>query len=924
MPPGTRLKVGSHELTIISYISEGGFAHIYKVRISPSENNSDIACLKRVLVKDKAGLNLLRTEVKVMQRLIGRPNIVQYYDSHALRLAAADSHQSIGYEVLVLMELCPNKSLLDFMNTRLKTKLSEIEILKIMYDISLAVAQLHYLPKPLIHRDIKIENVLIDAERNFKLCDFGSTCRPIAAPRSQQELQAVYQDIVHQTTPQYRAPEMIDLGRGLAVDEKSDVWALGVFLYKLCFYITPFEQQGEIAILSASFQFPPVPRYSLNIKNLIIIMLQVNPAFRPNIYQVVDAVCKISNLTVPIQDIYDAGTYKIPQIPDQGVPAAGAAGPQAITAHSIPTAGASPGQYYKRPPPSKPQDPGHSYTPPKPLLQDPGHPYSSYPHSQSYPAQDLAAPKAKENELSSLTQSLLLKTTEMIEGSHDASHDAQKEPDLLDNADIRYPSVDQLNSFMDFGTTTDGLLVPQHHQLYPDGVDAKSTSALDDRRKSSHLAPNKSNVSLSLGPGNYSSTSIDLTKSNSSDLYTFEASASRPFSDKSKVSRPVSFLEENSPEFNAFGSSGYTGNSGVPSEFEDNYYSNYDNPLLDFDEQAVDFLEVPNRPKTPSKNPFPFDESKDKNPWAGKSPFPVIPKEKQDKKIATSTSEDHINELLIKTSSIVNGFIDNDDLKSPAASKFQNAPPNDPAASHVSPTQNKSLSYVLSTRTKTANPVPRLENPLDISLENLHIRNPDNYGNDLLELESPNSYKIAAYGGLPAFDVPEKSNKSAVKIRELVNSTQEVEVDLSSNSTFDDEIAIEEENGDKYLTKIQTSKSKSSTTSKTQEPEIPNPVDALFYKDPPKKSRFARLRKHSDDTKPATLDYLTSPGELVASPVSIDMTTKKKLGNIFSDSDNDSVGGDAKPEQATEEDIQEKKRNRRKKVKSFLGSSFHR
>lgn len=55
------------------------------------------------------------------------------------------------------MELCPNKSLLDYMNQRLSTKLTEAEIVKIMYDVALSISQMHYLPVPLIHRDIKIE-----------------------------------------------------------------------------------------------------------------------------------------------------------------------------------------------------------------------------------------------------------------------------------------------------------------------------------------------------------------------------------------------------------------------------------------------------------------------------------------------------------------------------------------------------------------------------------------------------------------------------------------------------------------------------------------------------------------------------------------------------------------------------------------------
>ena len=62
---------------------------------------------------------------------------------------------------------------------------------------------------------------------------------------------------------------MIDVYRKLPIDEKSDIWALGVLLYKLCYYTTPFEAQGQLAILNASFKFPHYPPFSDKLKKLI-------------------------------------------------------------------------------------------------------------------------------------------------------------------------------------------------------------------------------------------------------------------------------------------------------------------------------------------------------------------------------------------------------------------------------------------------------------------------------------------------------------------------------------------------------------------------------------------------------------------------------------------------------------------------------
>lgn len=62
---------------------------------------------------------------------------------------------------------------------------------------------------------------------------------------------------------------MIDVYRGHPIDEKSDIWALGVLLYKLCYYTTPFEEVGQMAILNASYKFPSYPPFSDRLKRLI-------------------------------------------------------------------------------------------------------------------------------------------------------------------------------------------------------------------------------------------------------------------------------------------------------------------------------------------------------------------------------------------------------------------------------------------------------------------------------------------------------------------------------------------------------------------------------------------------------------------------------------------------------------------------------
>ncbi|TEA21486.1 Serine/threonine-protein kinase ppk30 [Colletotrichum sidae] len=299
--PGTKIQVGNHRVIIQNYLSEGGFAHVYLVKLPKPIDGIDTAVLKRVAVPDKEALRSMRIEVETMKRLKGHRPIVTYFDSHASEMRGG------GYEVFLLMEHCNGGGLIDFMNTRLQHRLTEPEILHIFTDIAEGVACMHYLKPPLLHRDLKVENVLIlsqGSQKRFKLCDFGSAASPKPAPQTVVECRLLDEDVQKHTTMQYRSPEMIDVYRKLPIDEKSDIWALGVLLYKLCYYTTPFEDQGQLAILNASYRFPNYPVFSDRLKKLIASMLRESPQSRPNIYEVLREGCAMQSRDVPIHDIY--------------------------------------------------------------------------------------------------------------------------------------------------------------------------------------------------------------------------------------------------------------------------------------------------------------------------------------------------------------------------------------------------------------------------------------------------------------------------------------------------------------------------------------------------------------------------------------------------------------------------------------------
>lgn len=288
---------------IIKHISNGGFAQVYKVSYGI---NNTIGCLKRVIVKNKQALNILRAEVDCMRILKDNSaHIVTYIDSNASRF---DSNGQ--YEVLVLMELCENGSLIDYMNTRLTNRFTENEVLNIFDQTCRGIYAMHRLQPPLLHRDIKIENILINRDFHFKLCDFGSVCGIIRPPKNLEELNYAKNDLLSNTTAQYRPPEILQVAINnqinIRIDEKSDIWALGVYLYKLCFYTTPFEfnNSGNNGILNGLVKFPDFPRYSNNMKTLISWCLQVDPKKRPDICELLEQVCKFENKPCSLENFY--------------------------------------------------------------------------------------------------------------------------------------------------------------------------------------------------------------------------------------------------------------------------------------------------------------------------------------------------------------------------------------------------------------------------------------------------------------------------------------------------------------------------------------------------------------------------------------------------------------------------------------------
>lgn len=193
------------------------------------------------------------------------------------------------------------------MNTKINVGFNEQEVLKIFCDIIEGLSRLHHCQTPILHRDLKVENVLINDNGDYILCDFGSATGKVLNPAT-HGVAMVEEEIKKYTTLSYRAPEMVDLYlSGRSITTKSDIWAMGCLLYKLCFFNLPFGE-STLAIQNGTFTIPDNSRYSKAMHQLIRFMLEPDAEKRPNIFQIGEIAFKLANKTNPIQNLH-VGQY---------------------------------------------------------------------------------------------------------------------------------------------------------------------------------------------------------------------------------------------------------------------------------------------------------------------------------------------------------------------------------------------------------------------------------------------------------------------------------------------------------------------------------------------------------------------------------------------------------------------------------------
>ena len=194
------------------------------------------------------------------------PNIIKFYDSFM-----------DGDNLCTVMEYASNGDLASKIR-KIKEQgihFSEFIVLNWFSQMCLALQYIH--TRHILHRDIKSQNIFLDADQNIKLGDFGTA-------KCLEETGEFAETVVG--SPFYLSPEIC---QGVPYNSKTDIWSLGCVLYEMCTLEPAFSGDciGGIVMKIIREEQPPIPgEYSTDLSNLVDAMLQKAPGRRPTITQI--------------------------------------------------------------------------------------------------------------------------------------------------------------------------------------------------------------------------------------------------------------------------------------------------------------------------------------------------------------------------------------------------------------------------------------------------------------------------------------------------------------------------------------------------------------------------------------------------------------------------------------------------------------
>ncbi|KAI0039012.1 Pkinase-domain-containing protein [Auriscalpium vulgare] len=258
-------KTRSVQFQRLNFLGEGGFARVYEVR---DTHNNRLACkvVTKSSLKTKKAKTKLYAEIKI-HRSLTHPNIVGFGDCF-------EDEEN----VYMTLALCPNGSLMDMLRRRRRFTEPEARFFTVQ-----VIGACHYMhTHQVIHRDLKLGNIFLDADMNIQVGDFGLAAL-IENPGERKKTIC--------GTPNYIAPEVLfDTANGHSFE--VDTWSIGVILYTLVVGRPPFQTKDvkEIyqRIRDNQYEFPSDREISLEARELVKQILTPDPQQRPSLHEIID------------------------------------------------------------------------------------------------------------------------------------------------------------------------------------------------------------------------------------------------------------------------------------------------------------------------------------------------------------------------------------------------------------------------------------------------------------------------------------------------------------------------------------------------------------------------------------------------------------------------------------------------------------
>jgi serine/threonine protein kinase len=219
---------------IIEKLGKGGMGEVYKVLDKEIKENIALKLLNPEVAKDKATVERFRNELK-FTRKITHKNVCRMYDFNKEK-----------EDYYITMEYIHGEDLES--SLRRVEQLSAGKAIFIAKQVCEGLVEAHRLG--VVHRDLKPQNIMISKEGNVHIMDFG-IARSLKA-------KGITETGMMIGTPHYMSPEQVE---GKEVDQRSDIYSLGVVLYEMVCGRLPFEGDTLINIaVKQKTETPPGPR----------------------------------------------------------------------------------------------------------------------------------------------------------------------------------------------------------------------------------------------------------------------------------------------------------------------------------------------------------------------------------------------------------------------------------------------------------------------------------------------------------------------------------------------------------------------------------------------------------------------------------------------------------------------------------------